>query len=385
VWKFSVKKVLYLLSFSIIKDSKSRPYQVDMSVLQRFFIGLLKPIILGVTVAAILLIFIPEFRQGSGINITWFQQEEKAPERESYFDALTRSAPAVVNIYSISMDNRNSILRGSASERTNLGSGVIMDSDGHLLTCYHVIAGADIIYVTLQDSRQLEARIVGFDRITDLAVLKVDADDLPVMPQVKRTDLKVGDVVIAIGNPLNLGQTFTQGIVSRLGRNGLANYFDYVQTDAVLNQGNSGGALVDSNGLLVGITNAEFKRIDQNRRVITSVEGVNFAVPYELAKRVMDEIIVSGTVIRGELGFDVRLAEDGSSMVITNVDRNGPADIAGLQIDDILISINGISLTEAQKALAFVEDTAPGTELTLEIVRNNQLVVMNVIVGAVAS
>ena len=358
---------------------------MNMSVLQRFFIGLLKPIILGATVAAILLIFIPEFRQGSGINITWFQQEEKAPERESYFGALTRSAPAVVNIYSISMDNRNSILRGSASERTNLGSGVIMDSDGHLLTCYHVIAGADIIYVTLQDSRQLEARIVGFDRITDLAVLKVDADDLPVMPQVKRTDLKVGDVVIAIGNPLNLGQTFTQGIVSRLGRNGLANYFDYVQTDAVLNQGNSGGALVDSNGLLVGITNAEFKRIDQNRRVITSVEGVNFAVPYELAKRVMDEIIVSGTVIRGELGFDVRLAEDGSSMVITNVDRNGPADIAGLQIDDILISINGISLTEAQKALAFVEDTAPGTELTLEIVRNNQLVVMNVIVGAVAS
>ncbi|MBF7074902.1 trypsin-like peptidase domain-containing protein [Glaciecola sp. MH2013] len=355
-----------------------------MSKLQRFFIALLKPIILGVTVAAILLVFIPEFRQGSGINITWFQKESKAPERESYFGALTRSAPSVVNIYSISMDNRNA-LRGGVSERTNLGSGVVMTEDGHLLTCYHVIKDADLIYVTLQDSRRLEARIVGFDRITDLAVLKVDAENLPVMPQVERTDLRVGDVVIAIGNPLNLGQTFTQGIVSRMGRNGLANYFDYIQTDAVLNQGNSGGALVDSNGFLMGITNAEFKRIDQNRRVITSVDGVNFAVPYELAKRVMDEIIMSGTVIRGELGFEVSLADDGSSMVITEVFRNGGAARAGLRENDILLSINGISLSDAEKALAFVADSTPGTELTLEVMRNNQLIVMSVVVGAVAS
>ncbi len=360
-----------------------------MSALQRFFIAILKPIILGLTVAAILLIFIPEFRQGSGLNVDWLKQQNDIPERLTYHEALSRSAPAVVNIYGISIDNPNpnSIFRNRSTERANLGSGVIMNGDGYLLTCYHVIKDADTIYVRLQDSRTLEAQIVGFDVITDLAVLKVNADDLHIIPQVPNTGIRVGDVVMAIGNPLDLGQTITQGIVSRISRNGLANYFDFIQTDAVLNPGNSGGALVDSNGYLVGITNANFKTRNTTGRVLTTVDGINFAVPYELAKRVMEEIIVSGTVTRGELGFDGNALLERKGFLITRIERDGPADIAGLRLNDILLSINNTEVggEDAAKALAMVADTTPGSLLTLVVDRGDQLVTLTVVVGAKAS
>lgn len=345
---------------------------------------MLKPIILGITVAAMLLIFIPEFRQGDGIQFNWLKNSEKAPERLSYYDALSQSAPAVVNIYSISFDTRNSIFRSRANERTNLGSGVIMSDDGYLLTCYHVIKDADSIYVALQDSRILEAQMVGFDALTDLAVLKVTADDLHVIPQVDKTGIRVGDVVMAIGNPYNLGQTITQGIVSRTGRNGLANYVDFVQTDAVLNRGNSGGALVDSNGFLVGITNANFQTIDAGRR-ITSVDGINFAVPYELAKRVMNEIISDGRVTRGELGISGAESRGAPGIIVTSVTQNGPADTAGMQVNDILLSVNGVRLESASKTLDMIAETRPGTELVLEVSRNEQVITMTVVVGELSA
>lgn len=356
---------------------------------QHFLIAILKPIMLGLTVAVILLIFIPEFRQGSGLNVNWLMPQDDIPERLSYFDALSRSAPAVVNIYGISIDNPNpnSIFRNRPTERANLGSGVIMNEDGYLLTCYHVIREADTIYVRLQDSRTLEAQIVGFDTVTDLAVLKVNADDLQVIPQTPNTGIRVGDVVMAIGNPLDLGQTITQGIVSRISRNGLANYFDFIQTDAVLNPGNSGGALIDSNGYLVGITNANFKTRNTAGRVLTAVDGINFAVPYELAKRVMEEIIVSGTVTRGELGFDGVFSAERDGMLITSVAKGGPADIAGLRPTDMLLSIDGleIDVNDASKALEMVADTTPGSLLTLVIEREEELITLTVRVGAKAS
>jgi serine protease DegS len=360
-----------------------------MSSLQRFFIALLKPIMLGLTVAAILLIFIPEFRQGSGLNVHWLQTAGNPPERLSYHDAISRSAPAVAYIYGVSIDNPNpnSIFRGRATERTNLGSGVVMSDDGYLVTCYHVIKDTDTIFIRLQDSRTLEAQIVGFDIETDLAVLKVDAEDLHVMPQVPKTGLRVGDVVMAIGNPLDLGQTITQGIVSRISRNNLANYFDFIQTDAVLHPGNSGGALVDSNGYLVGITNANFKTRGPNGRGLTTVDGINFAVPYELAKKVMEEIIVSGTVVRGQLGFVGNALVQRKGMVVTEVTRGGPADTAGLKVKDILLAINGFQIEEndAGQALNIVSQTAPGTALTLKIERNEQLITLTVVVGSSAS
>lgn len=360
-----------------------------MAALQRFLIALLKPIILGLTVAAILLIFIPEFRQGSGLNVDWLQKQDKPPERLSYYDALSRSAPAVVYIYGVSIDNPNpnSIFRGRTTERTNLGSGVIMNENGYLLTCYHVIKDADTIYIRLQDSRTLEAQIVGFDTETDLAVLKVDADDLHVIPQVPKTGLRVGDVVMAIGNPLDLGQTITQGIVSRISRNNLANYFDFIQTDAVLHPGNSGGALVDSNGYLVGITNANFTTRGPTGRASTTVDGINFAVPYDLAIKVMEEIIVSGTVVRGQLGFEGNPYLERKGLLVSSVTRGGPADIGGLRTGDILIAINGVEIEQNDngQALNMVSQTPPGTKLTLSVERNTQLITLTVVVGSSAS
>lgn len=350
-----------------------------MSLFTRFFVALLKPIMLGVVVAGMLLFFFPEFRQGEGLNLNWLNKEANIPPRLSYYDALASSAPAVVNIYSVSLDNSNRLFRSRPIERTNLGSGVIMREDGYLLTCYHVIKDADSIYVAIQDSRFLPAQLVGFDEITDLAVLRIFEDNLTVIPQVEDPDLRVGDLVMAIGNPLDLGQTVTSGIVSRVGHNNLANYFDRIQTDAVLNPGNSGGALVDSNGYLVGITNANFKTLDTQRRV-QDVNGVNFAVPYPLAKKVMDEIIVNGRVRRGQLGFSGE-GYDNRGILVLSVASKGPADEAGLRVNDLLLSVNGEEASNLSKTLDLIAETRPGAQLELVVSRNDQLITMVVTVG----
>nr|WP_136251828.1 trypsin-like peptidase domain-containing protein [Ningiella ruwaisensis] len=352
-----------------------------MTLFSRILIAVLKPVMLGIVVAAILLAFFPEFRQGAGLDLNIFKNSQTIPPRMSYYDALERSAPAVVNIYSISLENDNRIFRSRRTyERTSLGSGVIMSDDGYLLTCYHVIQNADSIYVTLQDSRLLQAQLVGFDEITDLAVLRVFAEDLHVIPQMENPDLRVGDVVMAIGNPLDLGQTITSGIVSRAGLSTFSTFFDFIQTDAVLNQGNSGGALVDSNGYLVGITNANFKTIDERRRV-TSVDGVNFAVPYELARRVMDEIILNGKVTRGQLGFTGGELRDNPGIVVDSVSTNSPAAAAGLQVNDILLEINGTEVNSAAKTRDLIAETKPGSEMTLVVSRDGEIIEMTVVVG----
>ncbi|WP_421713308.1 trypsin-like peptidase domain-containing protein, partial [Alteromonas abrolhosensis] len=174
---------------------------------------ILKSVFLGVAVAALLLVFLPDLRQGKGLTQGFFNSPSVSASRESYFTALSRSAPAVVNIYSVSIENGSGLFRNQSRGRTNLGSGVIMTENGYLLTCHHVVADADSIYVAVQDGRILEAQIVGTDPLTDLAVLKVTADNLHIIPQVAEPDTHVGDVVMAIGNPFDLGQTITQGIV----------------------------------------------------------------------------------------------------------------------------------------------------------------------------
>lgn len=362
-------------------DSRLLGILSTMSLFSRFSVALLKPIILGLVVAGVLLFLFPEFRQGDGLKFKWLNQPNNPPQRLSYYDALAISAPAVVNIYSISLESSNRLFRsGRPIERTNLGSGVIMREDGYLLTCYHVIKNADSIYVNVQDGRFLPAQLIGFDEITDLAVLRINEQNLPVIPQIEEPNLRVGDVVMAIGNPLDLGQTVTSGIVSRLGRNnGLANYFDRIQTDAVLNLGNSGGALIDSNGYLVGITNANFKTLDSRRRV-QDVNGVNFALPYPLAKRVMDEIIESGTVRRGQLGFSGN-AYDNRGILVESVSANGPADEAGLRVNDLLLSVNGEEAVDLSKTLDLIAGTRPGAQLELIVSRNDKLVTMTVTVG----
>lgn len=332
---------------------------------------ILKSIFLGITVAVLLLLFLPDLRQGNGLATSWFATPSVSANRESYFGALSRSAPAVVNIYSVSIENDTGLFRNQPRERTSLGSGVIMTENGYILTCHHVVQDADSIYVAVQDGRVLEAQIVGTDPLTDLAVLKVTADNLHIIPQVSEPDTHVGDVVMAIGNPFDLGQTITQGIVSRAGRNGLSNYVDFIQTDAVLNQGNSGGALVDSNGILLGITNANFQVRDSRNRV-RNVDGINFAVPYELAKRVMDEIISNGRVIRGQLGFIGSENRNRPGIDVTAVAKGSPADMAGLQPGDIIVAIDGVQLESASKTLDMIAETTPGTELDIEISRDGR-------------
>ena len=335
---------------------------------------------LGTIVALLLLLFLPSLRQGTGFTQGLFTEPSVSASRESYFSALSRAAPAVVNIYSVSIENDSGLFRNQPRERASLGSGVIMTENGYILTCHHVVENADSIFVAVQDGRILEAQIVGNDPLTDLAVLKVTADNLHIIPQVAEPDIHVGDVVMAIGNPFDLGQTITQGIVSRAGRNGLSNYVDFIQTDAVLNQGNSGGALVDSNGILIGITNANFQVRDSRNRV-RNVDGINFAVPYELAKRVMDKIINNGRVIRGQLGFIGSEYRNRPGIEVTAVPKGSPAEQAGLQPGDIILAIDGIRLESASKTLDMIAETTPGTELELDVSRSGQSITIKATVA----
>ncbi|MBT0585194.1 trypsin-like peptidase domain-containing protein [Alteromonas oceanisediminis] len=346
-----------------------------------------RSVLLGCIVAALILLFVPDLRVGNGFGKHFFDNSPRsAINRLSYYDALSVSAPAVVNIYSVSIENTSSLFNPARSrERTSLGSGVVMTETGYILTCYHVVNDADSINVQLQDGRFLEAQMVGFDVFTDLAVLKVNADNLHVMPQLEDTQTRVGDLVMAIGNPYDLGQTITHGIVSKTGRNGLANFVDFVQTDAVLNQGNSGGALVDSDGYLIGITNASFL-VRDNRRRVRAVDGVNFAIPYELAIRVMNQIIATGKVTRGQLGFNGSEFYNRSGIVVTGVQPGSPADTGGLQVNDLLVAIDGEPVESAPKALDLIAETPPGTIMTLEVMRgDNQRMTLQVVVGELSN
>ncbi len=353
-------------------------YAVTSKFILRF---ILKSVLLGVLVGVLLLLFIPELRQGTQFTQRFFSSASPSNERESYFSAISRSAPAVVNIYSLSIETDTGLFRNQSRERANLGSGVIMTSNGYILTCKHVVEGADSIFVRVQDGTVLEAQTVGSDTITDLAVLKVKAENLHSIPQVNDPDIHVGDVVMAIGNPYDLGLTITHGIVSRAGRNaGLSNYVDYIQTDAVLNQGNSGGALVDSNGVLMGIANANFQ-VRDNRNRPRNVDGINFAVPYSIAKRVMNDIIANGKVIRGQLGISGDQLQNRSGIFVTEVAIGGPADIAGIQPQDVILAINGIDIESAADTLNMIAETKPGTELKIEVSRGGNLITLKATVA----
>ena len=340
-----------------------------------------RSVVLGLIISALILILVPDLRKGSGVSFDLFRQPSAFEnDKVSYYDAISQSAPAVVNIYSSSIDIQSSIAQRQQVERTSLGSGVIMTERGHILTCLHVIQNAEVILVGLPDGRQEPAEIVGYDRFTDLAVLRISADNLHVMPQVDDPQTRVGDVVLAIGNPLNIGQTITQGIVSRTGHNITQNFVDFIQTDAVLNEGNSGGALVDSNGVLVGINNANFKTLDSQRRVV-DVNGIFFAVPYPLARRVMDQIIANGKATHGQLGFTGGQDVEREGIVVTSVATGGPAELAGLQVGDLIVSINQSRMTSISQALDIIANSPPGETLELVVAREGNQITLPVIVG----
>lgn len=311
----------------------------------------------------------------------------------SYAAAVDRAAPAVVNIFtSKRVAGRTSPLLNDpffrrffgdalpdASQRieTSLGSGVIVSPQGYVLTNNHVIDGADQIQVALHDGRFADAALVGADPETDLAVLRIGLADLPVVQVGNSSAAKVGDVVLAIGNPFGVGQTVTQGIISATGRTqlGLSTFEDFIQTDAAINPGNSGGALITAHGDLIGINTAIFSRSGGSM-------GIGFAIPAQLAEQVLADIIQHGRVVRGWLGVEVQmitpqLAEsfglsNTDGVIIAGVLRNGPADHAGLKPADIVLRLNGQPVRDSQSLLRLITQHQPGETLRIDGIRNGR-------------
>lgn len=305
----------------------------------------------------------------------------------SYADAVARAAPAVANIYSERVVKERlppatlGELFGGVMPRyrqrieQTLGSGVVVDDAGHIVTNHHVIDNAERVSVQLADGRQAEAHVVGRDPDTDLAVLYVDLAAMPVMPLGRSDQLRVGDVVLAIGNPVGLTQSVTQGIVSGTGRGqlGVATFENFIQTDAPINFGNSGGALVNSNGELVGINTAVLAKS-------LGVEGIGFAIPVNLVRGVMQEILDHGRVIRGSIGVGLAEVDDAQAqrlglpragVVITNVFQGSPAAEAGLRAGDIVLTIAGHAVRGQQDALTRIAASKPGELLDVAVVRRD--------------
>jgi len=262
--------------------------------------------------------------------------------------------------------------------QTGLGSGVIVDPSGYILTNNHVIRGADEIKVTLFDKREFKGKVIGTDPKTDLAVVKIDAKDLPYIELGDSDKLKVGELVIAIGNPYGLNQTVTMGIVSATGRAnvGIADYEDFIQTDAAINPGNSGGALVNAKGELVGINTAIFSTTG-------GYQGIGFAIPSNMAKAVMEQLIKNKKVIRGWLGVSIQaltpdmkkhfgLKED-RGVVINQIFENSPAEKAGLKEEDIILQYNGKDITDPTQLRNLVANTPPGKEVELKVFRDGKV------------
>ena len=335
------------------------------------------PLFAGLGIAFVAVWFSPSLKGNLLPQLSMPVQYTQNPM--SFADSVSRASPAVVTIISESISSKPRFQRRNTIK--DLGSGVIMSNDGYILTNYHVVDDADQIMVFLTDGRRFnDVQMIGFDTITDLAVLKIPAQHLPTIPVDDEYSPRVGDVVLTIGNPLNLGQTITQGIISATGKQTLTDstYNRLLQTDAAVNVGNSGGALINSNGVLVGITSAQFKT-----RYNINIQGISFAVPYKLAKQVMQRLIEDGRVIRGYLGFKGTAVDSSGNEVndlytpivglqISNLDPLGPAWQANMQDGDIIVKVAGQSISNPQKTLDFIGGTKPGTELEFEILRNGK-------------
>jgi serine protease Do len=287
--------------------------------------------------------------------------------------------------YKIPDDNSDTPER-TRKER-GLGSGVIISPDGYILTANHVVDGADEIKVSIADNKKpFSAKVIGKDEATDVAVLKIDANHLPAITLADSDQLEVGDIVLAIGNPFNVGQTVTMGVVSGLGRSGLgiSRYEDFIQTDAAINPGNSGGALVDAEGRLIGINTAI-------RTETGGYQGIGYAVPVNLARHVMELLISSGKVTRGYLGINLQditpgLAEafnlpDQNGALVGDVQPNSPADKAGVKSGDVIVALNGKNIGDTSSLQLAISDSAPGSPAALKIIRDGKAKTVSVTLG----
>lgn len=315
-------------------------------------------------------------------NSTAVASESPGVSSGSYSAAVRLAAPAVVNIYVARVVAERvpyNFLQDPFGEfwpryrrrvEQSLGSGVIVDPSGQIVTNHHVVADADQIQVQLADGRVAEAKVVGRDPDTDLALLRIDLPDLPSIRLGRSDALAVGDIVLAIGNPIGLSQTVTQGIVSATGRAqlGLATYENFIQTDAPINVGNSGGALINNRGELVGINTAVIAKT-------LGVEGIGFAIPVNLVRGVINEINTRGRVVRGWIGIATDTVDEArakslglpaAGVVIVRMTSNSPAQRAGLRPGDLILSIDGKAPKDAREVLLRIADTTPGEPLKIE-------------------
>jgi len=297
----------------------------------------------------------------------------------SYRDAVRIASPAVVNVY-----NQAFTSSSSQFQVNNLGSGVIMSKDGYILTNKHVIQNADQIVVALQNGNIFDAALIGSDALTDLAVLKIKADNLSTIPQNPNRPVHVGDVALAIGNPYNLGQSVSQGIVSAVGRSAVGEALgrqNFIQTDASINRGNSGGALINSAGELLGISTLSIGKTANE-----IAEGLNFAIPIDLANDVMKKIIRDGRVIRGYFGVQTDIlfsngqGASSQGVLITSIIPNSPAAKAGLQAGDIILKINEVEARSPADMMKLIADVRPNTQVQVEISRLGQVYKIPVVI-----
>ncbi len=323
----------------------------------------------------------------------------------SYSLAVKKAMPSVVNIFTSKKAPDNPHQKylddpafrqffgdqlddpdAQAQPENSLGSGVIVSEQGLILTNNHVVASADEIEIALADGRKMSAKVVGTDPDTDLALIKIEADNLPAITFASSDKLNVGDVVLAIGNPFGVGQTVTQGIISALGRNhlGINAFENFIQTDASINPGNSGGALIDTDGSLVGINSAIYSRSGGSM-------GIGFAIPATLARQVMDQIASQGNVTRGWIGIEAQditpeLAESfklqvAEGALIAGVLKNSPAEKAGLRAGDILLTIDSKPITDTSNMLNLIAALTPNQKATFKIARAEQRLNILVLIG----
>ncbi len=368
---------------------------------------ILKSAIVGLALAFIAVVRHPEWLQ---LNPRVVEIQTASPAASgriaagmlSYADAVAHAAPAVVNVYTAKRVTQradpffddpqlrrffgNATGRPQQQVQTSLGSGVIVSAQGYVLTNNHVIEGADEIQVMLADGRSVQAKLVGSDPESDLAVLRIALDKLPTITLGDSQHLRVGDVVLAIGNPFGVGQTVTHGIVSATGRNhlGINTFEDFIQTDAAINPGNSGGALISPDGTLIGINTAIFSRTGGS-------QGIGFAIPVSLVQGVMRQIIEHGSVVRGWLGIETQdltpeMAQgigmrDGHGVLVSGILRGSPAHQAGLAPGDVITHIDESPVTDAGNALKLIAAHAPGSRIHLQGLRAGGAFSVNAEVG----
>jgi serine protease DegQ len=364
---------------------------VTVALALYFVVAALRPDWLGRTPHQVLV--------GAGSQAVPVLQAPMLPVANSYREAAGKAMPSVVSVLtSKAAGEPHPLLKDPFFRRffgdklprdeqmASLGSGVIVSGDGYILTNFHVVEAADEIEVGLADGRKAPATIVGTDPETDLAVIRIKEGNLPVMVLGQADEARVGDVVLAIGNPFGVGQTVTMGIISALGRNNLhINHFEnFIQTDAAINFGNSGGALVDSHGNLLGINAAIYSQTGGS-------VGIGFAIPVSTAKSVLEAIVKQGQVVRGWIGVESQditpeLADSfglgrKSGAIIAGVVRGGPADRAGIRPGDILLDVDGRRVANTSDMLNLIAQLAPGGKAQMTVMRKNRQATLAVTVG----